>query len=228
MKKLICLILVLLFAVTACAAKNEEPVPSPAWAQTVADMTGAKQVVIVAAKEGSEADFTMHEKGEDGSWHVLVSAPAIIGKNGLGKTQVGDKKTPQGVYTLGFAFGINDDPGCYIAYHRVTDFDYWSGDQWYHYNEMVDIRDYPRLNVDACEHLIDMAPSYHYCLNIGYNPEGVPDAGAALFLHCRNPEKDYTAGCVAIPEEDMVSVMRAIRPGCLIVIESEDLLTSIG
>ena len=155
MKRAICMILVLLFAVTACAAKNEEPVPSPAWAQAVADMTGARQVVLVAAKEGSEAEFTMHEKDEDGNWHVLVSAPAIIGKNGLGKTKVGDMKTPQGVYTLGFAFGIKEDPGCKLAYHQVTKYDYWSGDQWNRYNEMVDIRDCPSLNVGACEHLID-------------------------------------------------------------------------
>ena len=228
MKRAICMILVLLFAVTACAAKNEDPVPSPAWAQAVADMTGARQVVLVAAKEGSEAEFTMHEKDEDGNWHVLVSAPAIIGKNGLGKTKVGDMKTPQGVYTLGFAFGIKEDPGCRLAYHQVTEYDYWSGDQWNRYNEMVDIRDCPSLDVRACEHLIDMEPSYHYCLNIGYNPESVPEAGAALFLHCRTPEKSYTAGCVAIPEEDMIAVMQSIKAGCIIVIESEDTLTAIA
>lgn len=227
MKAFISLFLVLIFALSACAAKSEESVPSPAWARTVAEMTGAGQVVIVAAKEGSEADFSMHEKDEDGNWRVLVSAPALIGKNGLGKTKVGDMKTPQGVYTLGFAFGISEDPGCRLAYRQVTEYDYWSGDQRCHYNEMVDIRDFPALDVGACEHLIDMEPSYHYCLNIGYNPEGVPEAGAALFLHCRNPEKDYTAGCVAIPEEDMIAVLRSIRPGCVIVIESADVLNAV-
>ena len=227
MKSFICIVLVLLFAVSVCAAKQEAaPVPSPAWAQTVAELTGARQVVIVAAREGSDADFSMHEKDADGSWQVLVSAPALIGRNGLGKTRVGDMKTPQGVYTLGFAFGINEDPGCILPYHQVTEYDYWSGDQRYHYNEMADIRDFPALDTEACEHLIDMEPSYHYCLNIGYNPEGVPDAGAALFLHCRNPEKEYTAGCVAIPEEDMLTVMRSIRAGCVIVIESAEALNA--
>ena len=54
------------------------------------------------------------------------------------------------------------------------------------------------------------------------------NAGAALFLHCRNPEKDYTAGCVAIPEEDMIAVMQSIKAGCIIVIESEYTLTAIA
>lgn len=227
MKSMISVLFVLLFAFMACAAASEEiSLPSPAWARTVAELTGARQAVIVAVREGSDAELSMHEKDADGSWQVLVSAPALIGKNGLGKTHVGDMKTPQGVYTLGFAFGINEDPGCYIAYHQVTKYDYWSGDERYRFNEMVDIRDYPSLNTDACEHLIDMEPSYHYCLNIGYNPEGVPDAGAAIFLHCRNPEKDYTAGCVAIPEEDMMTVLRRIRPGCVIVIESAEALNA--
>ena len=101
----------------------------------------------------------------------------------------------------------------------MTEYDYWSGDWQYRYNELVDIRDRPSLETTACEHLIDMGAVYNYCLNIGYNPEGQPDAGAAIFLHCLNPEKEYTAGCVAIPEEDMIRVLQHIGEGCVIVIE---------
>ena len=213
-----------LFTAAACADKE----PAPAWAASIGEETGGDQVALVAGLEGSEGLFCFEERDAEGTWRILVSCPAVIGKNGLGKTQVGDKKTPQGVFTLDCAFGIEKDPGCALPYHQVTEYDYWSGDQYCHYNRMVDIREYPNLNTAACEHLSSMGTVYNYCLNIGYNAEGVPDAGAALFLHCLNPDKDYTAGCVALPEEDMIEVLRHIRENCVIVIDTPEKLTGFS
>lgn len=223
------IVILLLLAVFACgAAAEESPVLSPAWAQKLGDISGAEQIAFVGALGDSHALFSMHEKDEEGNWRLIVSTNAFIGQQGLGKTQVGDMKTPLGLYTLDCAFGIEADPGCALPYHQVTENDYWSGDEHCHYNQMVDIRDYPSLDTGACEHLTDMGAVYNYCLNIGYNPNGVPGAGAAIFLHCQNPAKPYTAGCVAIPEADMRTVLRHIRPGCMIAIDSFDILTGVG
>ena len=52
----------------------------------------------------------------------------FIGKHGLGKEAEGDGKTPVGDFSFNYAFGIADDPGCAIEYHKVTDDSYWSGD----------------------------------------------------------------------------------------------------
>jgi len=216
-KKLLCILFTLLFVFTACAAADPA-VPSPDWAAAIGNALGVDQLAVVAALGDAHALFSLHERDEEGAWHVLLSTRAYIGQNGLGKTRVGDKKTPVGFYKLDTAFGIKDDPGSLLPYHQVTEYDYWSGDQYCHYNQMVDVRDYPGLDKGACEHLIDIDPQYHYCLNIGYNPEGDPDAGAAIFLHCMKPEKEYTSGCVAIPEEDMIEVLRHVGEHCMIAI----------
>jgi len=225
MRKACLLLISLLLLLSAPVSAAEEAVPSPGWAAAIGRALGVEQLAVVSALGGPQALFSLHERDAAGNWHVVVSTHAFIGENGLGKTRTGDKKTPRGVFPLNTAFGIEDDPGSVLPYHKVTEYDYWSGD-YYHYNQMVDIRDYPALDPRACEHLIDIEPQYRYCLNIGYNAEGDTGAGAAIFLHCMKPGKEYTAGCVAIPEQDMIAVLRHVGENSRIVIEEMDLLLS--
>ena len=48
----------------------------------------------------------------------------------------------------------------------------------------------------------------------------MPGAGSAIFLHCLGPNKPYTGGCVAIPQEQMIRVLQLIDPECVVVIDS--------
>ena len=118
--------------------------------------------------------------------------------------------TPVGEFKFNRAFGIADDPGCAMPYTKVTADHYWSGDPVYHYNELVDIRDYPELAMEDSEHIIDYTYHYQYCLNISYNAEGTPGLGSAIFLHCFGPAKPFTGGCVAIPEAYMKQFMQIV------------------
>lgn len=61
-------------------------------------------------------------------WTELLSCPAFVGKNGLGKTKEGDQKTPEGIFDLPVAFGIMDNPGSKIPYVKVNENLYWCGD----------------------------------------------------------------------------------------------------
>ena len=242
-RKLIPLLALVLVAALVCPcsaageAQTEETAPSlatprellgleaelsPAWARRIAEKTGAEQVLIVAAHEKTTAWISLHEKGGDGRWRMILSTPGYIGRNGLGKTEEGDGMTPVGVYRFNRAFGIAEDPGCAIPYVQVDKSMYWSGDtrEGMHYNELVSLWDCPRLDRTASEHLIDCTYEYQYCLNISYNEEGTPGAGSAIFLHCLGSRKPYTGGCVAIPMEQMAFVMRHVDPDCAVVIDS--------
>ncbi|MBQ1417025.1 MAG: L,D-transpeptidase family protein, partial [Selenomonas sp.] len=165
---------------------------------------------------------SLHEKNAQGQWQQIMSTPGFIGKNGLGKVQEGDNKTPVGTFHFTKAFGIAPDPGCAIPYKQVDDNIYWSGDgrPGMHYNEMVDIRQYPSLNKKDSEHIIDYNPHYIYCLNISYNEKGTPGKGSAIFLHCLGDKKPYTGGCVAIPEAKMRFVLQHVKADCAVVIDS--------
>lgn len=194
---------------------------SPEWvAKLVADKApNAKQVFIVAGVGETTAYVSMHEL-KDGTWKEVMTTPGYIGKKGLGKEKEGDAKTPVGVFKFNRAFGIANDPGCKIPYQQVTDDDYWSGDPKYMYNQMVRLSDYPELNMDDSEHIVEYEYQYQYCLNVSYNENGTPGLGSAIFLHCLGPYKPYTGGCIAIPEARMETVMRAVDPDCVVIIDS--------
>ncbi|MDO4869930.1 MAG: L,D-transpeptidase family protein [Bacillota bacterium] len=196
---------------------------SPEFVGDLEQAEDADQLFVVAATGGTTAYVSMHQKDEDGTWKQIMTTPGYIGLNGLGKTKEGDLKTPVGTFHFNYAFGINEDPGCEaFAYQQVTEDDYWSGDQrdGYHYNEMVSIKDLPDLNVEASERIVDYPVHYQYCLNISYNEEGEAGKGSAIFLHCLGPQKPYTGGCVAIPKDQIITVLQNVDEDCVVVIDS--------
>ncbi len=195
---------------------------SPEWVSNLEEAAEAEQLFVVAGVGQTTAYISMHQKDENGVWKQIITTPGYIGKYGLDKEKEGDAKTPTGTFHFNYAFGIAEDPGCAIPYQQVNDDDYWSGDQreGYNYNQMVSIKDLPDLNTEDSEHIVDYTYQYQYCLNISYNEEGTPGLGSAIFLHCLGPQKPYTGGCVAIPKDQMVTVMKNVREDCTVVIGS--------
>ena len=212
------------------AAKNEEAaggysgidVPSPEWVGFLDAAETAQQLFITAAygTDTTVAWISLHEKQADGTWHMVMTTPGFIGKSGVGVASEDTTKTPMGEYHFNRAFGIADDPGCAIPYVKVDEDIYWSGDQreGYHYNEMVNIKDCPDLDLNASEHIIDYPYHYKYCLNMDYNKEGVPGLGSAFFVHCFGPVKPFSGGCIAIPEDHMKYLMKHVDENTTVVI----------
>ena len=173
------------------------------------------QIFVVISINKSKAKILMLEKN-----NIIINTYGYIGKNGIGKIKEGDKKTPIGKFKFNYAFGIEDNLGCEILYHKITNDDWWSGDKKYCYNKLININDYPNLNKKVSEHLIDYKYEYRYCLNINYNEECKVGKGSAIFLHCMNPKKHYTSGCIAIPYNDMLKVMKNVKKDCIVLINS--------
>ena len=196
---------------------------SPEWITKLDQAADAEQLFVVAGIGPTTATVSMHQKDENGTWKQIMTTPGYIGKKGLDKEKEGDAKTPTGTYHFNYAFGINDDPGCSaFSYQKVTEEDYWSGDQreGYSYNEMVSLKDLPDLDTENSERIMDYPYQYQYCLNISWNEDGTPGKGSAIFLHCLGPEKPYTGGCVAIPKDQMMTVMQNVDKDCVVVIDS--------
>ena len=205
---------------------------SPDWVKNLpaAQDESVKQLVIVGAMgmDLTTATISMHERAEDGSWKQIMTTPGYVGRTGViadAERKAGTGKTPMGNYRFTQAFGIAPDPGCAMPYVQVNDDHYWSGDYTYKPNTLVALSEHPDLDTDHSEHLIDYEYEYQYCLNIGFNEEGVEGRGDAIFLHCIGKLKPYTGGCVAMPEYAMKFVMQHVQPDCRIVI---DLFENMG
>ena len=178
------------------------------------------QIILVIPKNprSSSAKFLFYEKNGN-SWKEYIKSDAHIGKNGLGKQKEGDMKTPAGSFKFTKYFGVADNPGTKLPYVKLNEYHYWNGDSNSNkYNQFIDTREYNSFNKKDSEHLIIYKKAYKYAMNINYNEKGVPKKGSAIFLHCysNNP---YTGGCVAIPESNMLKVMKKVNKNCRIVID---------
>ena len=200
---------------------------SPEWVAKLPAAENATQLFVVAGigMDKTTAYISMHRKDESGAWKQILSTPGFVGKKGLcldADHAEGCAQTPVGVYHFNKAFGIAADPGCAIPYVQVDENTYWSGDPDRQYNQMVDIRDVPELLMDDSEHIVDYDLQYQYCLNISFNEEGTPGRGSAIFLHCIGPVKPWTGGCVAVPENIMLRIMRNVQEDCVVVIDTAE------
>lgn len=205
---------------------------SPEWVRALpeAQDESVNQILIVAG-DGMDKEtctVSMHERDENGFWIEILSTPGYVGWNGMildEERQEGCGKTPIGRYYFTRAFGISPDPGCAIPYVQVTDDLYWSSDlgEGMHYNDMVSINDYPDLDTDRSEHLIEHDLAYQYCLSISFNIEGTILRGSAIFLHCHGVHP-YTYGCISVPEDMMVEIMQNVDPDCVVIIDTAETL----
>lgn len=170
---------------------------------------GNSQQLIFVESSGTSCTVSLYEKND--LWAKKVSYFGIVGRNGVSqKSGEGDYCTPFGLYSLGFAFGMENLDGLNVEYRIINSNCYWVDDpESEYYNQWVET-DTPVWN--SAEHLSDYTNSYRYGIVINYNMNPVvPGAGSAIFLHCATG--DYTAGCVAVPEENMTDILRWVDSG---------------
>ncbi len=193
------------------------------WLDELDVSANTDQLIIVAVTE-TEAVLSFYEKDGRREWTEILSVPAVIGKNGLGKTKEGDMKTPIGRFYFTKAFGILENPGAKIDYIQVDENHFWVDDiHSNYYNQFVTTKEVePDWN--TAEHICEYEELYDYVLATSYNKEGIPGLGSAVFLHCTSEETEYTAGCVAIPKDCMHEIMKKVEEDCVLIIDTAERL----
>ena len=178
-------------------------------------------IVVPLNNHTYTANFYFYVKKQD-KWFEYLISEAHIGQNGLGKEREGDRKTPVGIYSFNCYFGIADNPGTKLSYIKLNDSLYWDGDSnSTNYNLLVNIETYKDFDTTESEHLIEETLGYQYAMNMNYNEDRVAKKGAGIFLHCYT-ERPYTAGCVALPENNMIKVLKMANENARILIDYID------
>jgi len=175
------------------------------------------QILFVGA-DGIGATVHLYTKTADGHWQQALRSRGYVGRNGIGKTREGDGKTPTGIFTMSSAFGIKDNPGTQLPYTKVTDQYYWVDDtNSVYYNKMIR-KDSAKSDWNSGEHIVDYPIRYAYAIVIDYNTACVKGAGSGIFFHCLIEKP--TSGCVSVPTNTMLLIMKQIKPDCVISIDS--------
>jgi L,D-peptidoglycan transpeptidase YkuD (ErfK/YbiS/YcfS/YnhG family) len=203
--------------VLAIAASWAVALTAPCSVSPPAGTQSATQLVTVTASAygTTTASLELWER-RGGCWrHVAGPWRAWLGRSGLTTHKhEGDGATPAGTYRLGDAdFGIAADPGVHGAYHQLVCGDWWDEDvrsPAYNTFRHVACGTQPAFGDDS-EALWRITPQYRYVAVIEYNAHPVVRGrGSAIFLHVSAGRP--TAGCVSLPEAELLRVLRWLQP----------------
>ena len=190
------------------------------WTKLASTLKAAKthnQLIFVSAS-GTTATIAMVTKDADGTWNEDLCTSGYVGSGGMGETTEWNRRTPRGQFSFTYAFGILPNPGTQLPYTQVDDTYYWVDDvNSRYYNQFVTTKTTPKA-WNSAEHIIEIEPAYHYVLSLDYNPDCTPGVGSAIFLHCSTNRP--TGGCISVPEEQMITILKNVQPGCQIIIDS--------
>jgi L,D-peptidoglycan transpeptidase YkuD (ErfK/YbiS/YcfS/YnhG family) len=188
------------------------PAPNPALlVNQLASRGGAQQVVTVTSSNWTTDVGTLQTfQLTNGVWRTVFGAmPAHLGRAGFSADKhEGDDKTPTGIYGFGTMFGQHSNPGVLFPYRVPDAQSVWVDDPTSPY--------YNTWQENAAltgEHLASSgyASTYGYAVDIAYNTYPVvPGKGSAIFLHVS--DGNGTAGCVSLPQADLLEVLRWLNP----------------
>jgi len=194
--------------------------PSPAASSrpidVVGDTGGATKVITVVSPSwsSSTASLALWQRGPDGTWAAAGGPwPAGVGRAGWAY-QPGEStlRSPVGSFGFGTGFGLRSDPGYAGGWFGIGDTDYWvedpaSPDYNTHQQGPVDPA---RAPWGHFEHLVDYPVAYRYVALIDFDVPARGGIGSGIFLH--ESTGGPTAGCVSLPEPELLTALRWIDP----------------
>jgi L,D-peptidoglycan transpeptidase YkuD (ErfK/YbiS/YcfS/YnhG family) len=201
----------------ATAAPPATNPPAQAASSPVDSLIGvgsARQVISVIADGYGQttATFTAYERDGNGWTQVFGPWPANLGRGGFAPPDAkreGDGRTPSGAYGFDFFFGVLANPGVRFAYRDITGSSIvWDDDPGSPlYNQWVDTT--TQTPGPSPEPMYN-TPAYNYGAVIAYNAARTAGLGSAIFLHVSTG--GATAGCVALPQGQLLDVLRWLDP----------------
>ncbi|MBY0511671.1 MAG: L,D-transpeptidase family protein [Rhodospirillaceae bacterium] len=147
--------------------------------------------------------------------------PCVLGRSGIiAQKQEGDGGTPAGRFPLRRVLYRADQlsvPATALPVAVIAEDDGWCDDPAdAAYNKPV------KLPYGAsAETMYRDDGLYDVVVIIGHNDDPVvPRAGSAIFMHVTPDNGGFTAGCVALAREDLLALLRAVKPGANIEIRA--------
>jgi L,D-peptidoglycan transpeptidase YkuD (ErfK/YbiS/YcfS/YnhG family) len=175
--------------------------------------------VVAPSVRSTAATLTVTECGR----RVLGPWRAHVGRSGVSAHhREGDGTTPLGTYRIGpVVYGLDPSPTVRFRFHRLVCGDWWDEDPrsaTYNRFRHVPCGTRPPF-AGGSEALWRIRPAYDVFAVVEYNAApAVPGRGSAIFLHVDTGHA--TNGCVSLPKRKLVGLLRQLRPGATIRIET--------
>jgi len=157
------------------------------------------------------------------------AVPVVLGKKGMAwgrglidfkpaaRKVEGDNKAPAGIFRLGPAFGYAPKPSARwirLPYVQLTKTTEGVDDpRSRYYNKLVDRSKLAKVDWQSSEQMLRADILYKWGIVVTHNSAATPGAGSCIFLHIWKNSGSATAGCTAMPEPDLVNLLRWLDPG---------------
>jgi L,D-peptidoglycan transpeptidase YkuD (ErfK/YbiS/YcfS/YnhG family) len=196
-------------------------------------LRNSRQCLVVVAKEWNSTTGVLRafERARtDGEWKLRDSeVPVVLGKKGLGwglglvdaegggpRKIEGDNKVPAGIFRLGPAFGYAPARRARwikLPYVPLTAESEGVDDpRSRYYNRLVERSKVARVDWRSSEQMRRADDLYKWGIVIAHNPAATPGAGSCIFMHIWRNSSAATVGCTAMPEQNLVQLLRWLDP----------------
>lgn len=185
----------------------------------VDSLAGSRQALIVVTDAAGVTSGTLHRWERDaagGRWReVGAEVPVVVGRKGVapdGEKREGDGRAPAGVHSLGTAFGFAPVADFRVPYRQLkTTTECVDDSASRYYNQIVDRDEVPAVDWSSSEKM-RAVDQYRWGIVVNYNTPAAPQRGSCIFLHIWGGPSSTTAGCTAMKQEDLETVLRWLDP----------------
>ena len=224
-----CTLITIIAGAAATAAEQPSLRASATLRMRVPELDRCRQLLAVAAPDWDSVSAPMRcfeRRDGHSAWMEVMKVPKVsLGRSGLAwgiglhgmsdgvgpPKREGDGKAPAGIFPLIDAFGFASGADTKLPrfpYRQLTDAMEGIDDPASkHYNRLVDARMVGPKDWKSSELMRRVEP-YRWGAVVGHNWKQVPGAGSCIFLHVWEAPDVPTAGCTAMPEEQMLQVLR--------------------
>jgi L,D-peptidoglycan transpeptidase YkuD (ErfK/YbiS/YcfS/YnhG family) len=220
------IILILLVAVTPGFFYEGMATANNRFAQSLP----CQQLIIVVAKNWNTVGARLYAfEKQKGNWGLQFSFPVVVGQNGMAmgegmrtiklpdapQKKEGDLKSPAGIFYLGPAFGYaaeQEAKWIRLPYVCATDTLICIDDpNSMMYNKMVKT-DTVKMDWNSHEEMHRQDEDYKWGIFVHHNDYPVKKSlGSCIFLHIWEGANEGTAGCTAMEEKNILTLLKWIR-----------------
>lgn len=217
------------------AVPESSAVDAPASGVARYPVANAGQLVVVTAPGWNSTEGELQRFEREGmGWHPVGQAePVSLGRNGLAWGQgrhampqrngpakrEGDGRSPAGVFDLPGAFGYGPTGHSLMPYEAMDASDWCIDvDTSPFYNRIIDARQEGETAVAGSSEpmRLDLHNQddvrYALGLKVAHNPANVPGQGSCIFMHLWRAPGEATAGCTAMSDSTMLTLLSWLDP----------------
>jgi D-alanyl-D-alanine dipeptidase len=190
----------------------------------------SSQAVVVLAPTWNSAEATLQRWSrhpDDSRWlKEGESFPVLVGERGLGwglglhghpkekgpSKVEGDRRAPAGIFRITGAFGASATGVGKMPWQRITPtLEAIDDPESRFYNRIVDRARIAGPDWQSSERMAKI-PAYALGLVVAHNPKNIPGDGSCIFIHLDLGQRRGTAGCTALRERDLDTLVRWLDP----------------